>query len=189
MRHALTTVVAAACAALLAASPLAFSQDKAKGKLAKDDARALQRLAEADMAEVASGRLGQGSASSEDVKKFAAHMVEDHGRMLEEKKILAQAKGVKLPQQPAKRHQDAMKKLKEMGGGTDFDRKYMAQMVKDHQEALKLAEKTAKSAKDPDVKAAAQKGAPEIRKHLEEAKRIHASIGGGSASKGSSRKP
>ena len=33
-------------------------------------------------------------------------------------------------------------------------------MVQDHEEALKLAEKTAKGAKDPELKAHAEKGAP-----------------------------
>jgi putative membrane protein len=50
----------------------------------------------------------------------------------------------------------------------------MEQMVKDHQAALKLARDTAKNARDPQLRAAAEKAVPEIRKHLEMARQVHA---------------
>jgi putative membrane protein len=49
-------------------------------------------------------------------------------------------------------------------------------MVKDHEDALKLVQNTAKNANDPQLKADAEKTAPVIEKHLEEAKRIAASL-------------
>jgi predicted outer membrane protein len=52
----------------------------------------------------------------------------------------------------------------------------MDMMVKDHEEALKLVQSTAKSAKDKDLKADAQKAAPNIEKHLEMAKSIASSL-------------
>ncbi len=52
----------------------------------------------------------------------------------------------------------------------------MTQMVKDHEDALKLVQDTAKNAKDAALKADAEKTAPVIQKHLEEAKRIAASL-------------
>ncbi|MNC86347.1 hypothetical protein D3C83_20000 [compost metagenome] len=68
-----------------------------------------------------------------------------------------------------------MNKLqKEKGEG--FDKAFMQQMVKDHQEALKLHQDAAKSAKDPQLKAAAEKSVPVIQKHLEEAKSIVSSL-------------
>jgi putative membrane protein len=164
-----------------------YKQDKSS-KLSKQDAQSMQKLAEADRAEVAAGKMAQQKASSEQVKKFAEHMVQDHGKMLDEKQEMAQSKGVKLPQSPDKKHQAAMKKLQD-ASGTEFDRQYMAQMVKDHEKALKLAQKAAKDAKDPQLKAAAQKGAQEIEEHLKNAKQLHASLessGKGRSSQGSS---
>jgi putative membrane protein len=52
----------------------------------------------------------------------------------------------------------------------------MTQMVKDHEDALKLVQDTAKNAKDAGLKADAEKTAPVIQKHLDEAKRIAASL-------------
>ena len=36
------------------------------------------------------------------MKKFAQHMVEDHGKMLQEQRTMAKSKGVSLPRQPKK---------------------------------------------------------------------------------------
>jgi putative membrane protein len=122
-------------------------------------------------AEVEAGKLAQKKASSDEVKKFAAHMVEDHGKMLEEQRSMAKSKGAQLPAQPKNEHQSALKKL-DGASGEQFDRAYMDQMVKDHEKTLKLVQETASKAKDPDLKQAAEKAAPEVQKHLELAKQI-----------------
>jgi putative membrane protein len=122
--------------------------------------------------------------SNPEVKKYGEHMVKEHTRMLEEGSKVAQAKGVKPPAGPDKKHQSAVKKLQELSG-EEFDRRYMAQMVKDHEDALELAEKTAKDAKDAEVKAHAQKGAPHIKEHLAMARKLHQSL---SASAGGTAK-
>src|SRR5436189_140555 len=112
-------------------------------------------------------------------------MVADHGKMLSELAQLAQSKGVTAPEQPDAKHQAAMKKLE---SAKNFDQAFMDQMVKDHKEALSLAQKTAKDAKDPELKAAAQKAAPEIQDHLKKAQAMTkgASSSGSSSSPGSS---
>ena len=91
--------------------------------------------------------------------------------MLDEVKSLAQSKGVDLPSAPDAKHQKVMKKL-QSASGADFDREYMRAMVKDHRDALKLTQRTAKGAKDADLKAAAQKAAPDIQDHLKMAQQI-----------------
>ena len=148
-----------------------------KEKAAKggDDAKRMRDIAQADLAEVAAGKLGASKASSDEVKKFAQHMVDDHGKHLNALRSMAKTQGVQLPTAPAKKQQNAMKKLQEVSGA-EFDRKFMAQMVKDHEDALKLVQSTAKNAKDPALKADAEKTAPVIEKHLEMAKSVAASL-------------
>lgn len=180
--------LATALGAALAFSPAAFAQEKPGGKadsakVSKQDRQAIQKLAQADMAEIQAGKLAQQKASSPEVKKFGEHMVEEHSKMLEQGKQLAQSKGVKPPAATDKKHQAALKKL-QGASGDDFDRRYMAQMVEDHQEALKLAEKTAKDAKDPQLKEHAQKGAGHIKEHLAQARKLYSGL---AASAGSSR--
>jgi len=196
-------VLAAACAAFLAFGPSSgHAQDKAdtsakadktakKGaNISKGDMRSMQKMAQADMAEIAAGKVAAEKASSAEVKKYGQHMVDEHSKMLEEGNKLAQAKGMKPPAGPDKKHQDALKKLQGLSG-EDFDRQYMQQMVKDHKDALKLAEKAAKDAKDPDLKAHAEKGAPHIKEHLAEAQKLQqgmSSGAGGTSSKSSKGK-
>jgi putative membrane protein len=171
-------VAAASLAVLLFGLPPAHAQDKKAGGLSQEDARSLARMARGDMAEIAAGKVAAEKASHPEVRKFGEQMVQDHGKMLEEGRKLAQAKGLKPPAAPARKHQEALKKLQGLSGD-EFDRRYMQQMVKDHDEASKLAEKTAKEAKDAELKAHAQKGAPHIKEHLAMARKLNDSLRAG----------
>ena len=105
--------------------------------------------------------------------------------MLEEGRKLAQKKGVKPDENVDGKHQRNLHDLRQKSGD-DFDREYMEQMVQDHEGAMKMGEKIAKEAKDPEIKALAQKAAPHIKQHLEEARKLRASLNasaGGSSQK------
>jgi len=191
----LKIAVAAAAAAVLGFTATTHAQQEKstqqsnsakQGKsaqVAKQDRQALERLAQSDMAEIAAGKLAAERASSPEVKKFGQHMVEEHSKMLEEGKKIAESKGVKPPANTDKKHQAALKKLQGLEGEA-FDKQFMAQMVKDHEDALKLAEKAAKDAKDPEVKAHAEKGAPHIKEHLAQARKLNDSLGASAGSSG-----
>jgi len=177
--HKLLFAMAVAVAALIAMAGSPSAQDTKKeakkAALQGNDSKMIRAIAQADMAEVAAGKLGASKAQSAEVKKFAQHMVDDHGKHLAGVRKMAKAKGVQLPSTPAKKHQDALKKL-QSASGAQFDKAFMDQMVKNHQDALKLVQATARSAKDKDLKADAQKTAPNIEKHLEMAKSIATSL-------------
>ncbi|HUQ76648.1 MAG TPA: DUF4142 domain-containing protein [Burkholderiales bacterium] len=160
----------------------AKSEQRAKkgGDGAAADAKRLRDIANANLAEIEAGKLAATQASNADVKKFAQQMVDDHTKQLQEVQKLAQGKNVDLPSAPDAKHQRAMKKLQGMQGA-DFDREYMRMQVKDHRDAHKLAERTGKRASDPQLKAAAQKAAPEIQEHLKMAQQISGQRKGGAA--------
>jgi putative membrane protein len=161
---------AAACAFLLAL-PLAH----AAGKMSGEDETALKKLAQDDLAEIAAGTMAQERATSPEVKTFGAEMAKDHGRMLEEKKRMAKAKGVTLPTAPDAGQKAEAQKLQSMAK-QDFDREYMGHMVRDHADDLALVQKTARGAQDPQLKAAAGKAAPVIGRNLETAKSVQAGL-------------
>jgi putative membrane protein len=125
----------------LLAAPLANAAD-----LSKQDASFLRAMAEADVAEVAAGKMAAQKASSEEVKNYAQHMIDEHSKGIEEGKSLAKAKGQQAPAAPNKKHQAA-----------------------------------AKSAKDADVKAAAQKKIPIVQEHLQMAQSAATAGAGGSS--------
>ncbi len=157
------------------------SKSSSAGKMAKQDMDALAKLAQADMAEIDAGKLASQKASNPDVKKYGQHMVDEHTKMLEEGKKIAQAKGAKPPASADSKHRAALKKLQGLSGD-EFDRAYMKQMVSDHQEVLKLAQKTAKDTKDAELKAHVEKGTPHIQEHLDMAKKLASSTSSKSAS-------
>jgi len=143
------------------------------GQTARQEAKAMQELARANRAEITTGKLAAGKAQSEEVKKFARSMVEDHGRQFGELQKLARAKGIELPKDAGEKRLEGKKKL-EVASAGDFDRLYLEQMVGNFQKALKLAETAAKRAQDPDLKSAAQELVPQIRHQLEMAQRVSA---------------
>jgi putative membrane protein len=180
MRTKLTLALLASMA--LVATPLSFGQstdrkdasaksEPKKNALPRQDRRYFRALAQGNMAEVEAGEIAQKNASSEEVKKFARQMVEDHGKMLEEQQGLAKKKGVAMPKDAGKEHRTQLRKLAKLSG-EQFDRAYMDDMVKDHEKDLKLVQEAQKNAKDPELKAAVEKAAPVIQKHLEMAKQI-----------------
>jgi putative membrane protein len=156
--------------ALLAVFALAFPA------YAQKDSKILRELAQANMAEVQAGKLGAEKATEDDVKRFGERMAKGHSEHLAELRKIARSNKVELPSGPGKKHQDALKKLEQAKKGRAFDRAYMAQMVKDHEEALKLHENAAKNAEDRDVRDAAQKAIPDVRQHLDTAKGIQSSL-------------
>ena len=119
------------------------------------------------MAEVQLGQLAQQKSQSEDVKQFAAKMVNDHGQMGEKwLKPVAQQMGINEPSKPSKKDKKEMDKLQSLSG-QDFDREYITMMVKDHQKDLKEFQEQATSAQDPAVKQIADKGSQVIQQHLQ----------------------
>jgi putative membrane protein len=177
----LTALAMIASAALIAGGNVSAQQQKEKQSNATSqnsdksgtsaDAKRVKDLAQANMAEIEAGKLAAQKAQSAEVKKFAQQMVDDHSKQLAEIKKLAQAKGIELPTTPDAKHQGALKKL-QGASGEDFDKAYMREQVKDHRAALKLVQRTAKNARDAELKSSAQKAAPEIQEHLKMAQQI-----------------
>lgn len=154
----------------------------AQNKMDNDDASALKQLVQANLTEVAAGKMAQEKAQSPDVKSFGQKMVTDHGRMAEELKSLAKKKGVAAPQD-ANLKDMAQMKLMERKSGAEFDRDFMEHMVKDHEKDIKDAESIAGKAKDAEFKAAVQKAIPVMKQHLELAQRLSKGAAAGSSSK------
>ena len=167
--------------ALLAAGTvgLACAADKASKAPAtsavhSDDRKLMEQLAQANIAEIDVAKLAQGKSRDQEVLNFARQMQADHARALQEVSALAKAKQVKLPVTADDKHQAALTRLKALDG-TQFDKEYIAQAgVSDHKEARALVGKIGSEAKDPDLKALADKLAPTIQHHLEMAEKLHA---------------
>ena len=136
----------------------------------------MMKAAGAGTAEVELGRLGVDKASSDEVKKFAQRMVDDHSKANDELKTLASSKNVTLPQEPDPHAKAMHDKLAAMSGA-GFDRAFMQAMVADHKKAVNDFRMASKSAKDPEVKGWAAKTLPTLEEHLKMAQSTTTAVG------------
>lgn len=178
----------AAAAATLALSGAAWGQatapssdrgttSSAKGdNVARADAAFMKQAAENGHTEVEGSKLAQGKATNPKVKAFAEKMIEDHTKANAELSTLAASKGVELPAEPSMMQKGKLKLLS-TADGANFDKKYADEVgVKAHEDTVKLFEKGAAEAKDPEVKAWATKTLPTLKMHLQHAKELQAAV-------------
>ncbi len=121
--------------------------------------------AQSGMTEIILANLALEKLSNEEIKSFAQKVITDHTAVGDELKMLAASKNVTLPTDISAKQKSSMDKLSKLSG-TDFDREFMKQMVKDHKAAVKLFQKQADSGTDADVKAFAAKHLPTLQEHL-----------------------
>jgi putative membrane protein len=79
-----------------------------------------------------------------------------------------------------RKHQSLKDQLSKLSGA-EFDRAYMRQMVKDHEDAVKLFQRESTRGKDAELKAWAGKTLPALQEHLRLAREINTRVGGGSS--------
>ena len=139
---------------------------------ARSDASFMKEAAHAGAAEIEASKLATTKAKNADVKTFADSMIADHTKVADELKALAATKNVKLPEGPSMK-QKAEIKLIDAGDNDKFDERYAKTFgVKAHQDTIKLFEDASKNAKDPEVKAWAEKTLPGLKHHLEMAQAL-----------------
>ncbi|MET3915592.1 putative membrane protein [Variovorax sp. OAS795] len=142
------------------------------GKSSKADERMMKDIAQANIAEIETGKLAQEKASNGEVKKFAQTMVDDHTKALTELQDIASKKGVQLPTETDTKHKASATALKALNGDS-FDKRYMSTVgVSDHKKTHEMLQKVERSANDPDLKAYAAKTLPVVHGHLTTAQQI-----------------
>jgi putative membrane protein len=133
---------------------------------ATDDAQLVREIVQANLAEIAAGRLAVEKARSRTVREYGRRMVEEHRMLQVEASELRSAKGVPLPTGPDRGQQAQLRKLEALSGEA-FERSYMEQALQDHAETLELLERAASRARDPALAAYAERALPRVRRHLE----------------------
>jgi putative membrane protein len=162
------TTLTALGIALAAGLSMAYAQTK----LAHADVSFMKDAAEAGAAEIEASQLAQTKAKNAATKTFAQQMIADHTKVADTLKQLAAAKQVELPDGPSVA-QKAKLKLIDAGDDNKFDARYAKTFgVEAHRDTIKLFQKAAAGAKDPDVKAFAQQTLPGLQHHLDMAQRL-----------------
>ena len=136
------------------------------------------------MAEVELGQLAADKGASQGVKSFGQQMVTDHGKANDELKSIASRKSITLPTTLDAKHQSTKDRLSKLSGAA-FDRAYIREMVRDHQDDSMAFRRESEQGKDPDIKAFATKTLTIVEHHLQMAKELQQTAAG--ATKTSSR--
>ena len=158
----LSCTVLAADEPALPNSPMPENQPAARSHgmtLSSADRSFLLKAAKAGMKEVDVSRAVEDRLTDPSIKATAEMMITDHGKANAELAALAAQKGVDLAPDDMKAGDKWSKKTK------DLEEDYVKEMKGDHEDAVKLFTKGAKS-DDPDVAAFATKTLPTLEHHL-----------------------
>jgi len=165
---ALALLTLAACAQQQAAAPAPVATPAPLSS----DQNFVDRAALGTASEVELGQLARTRAASPAVRAFPARIVSDFRqanvrlRTLERRLQMAAATAPPPPSQLAAQF------------GADFDRQFMADQIKNHQEAIQLFEAEAQTGQDPRLRKYASDTLPILYRDLQQAQAIAARLGG-----------
>ena len=132
----------------------------------------MTKAASGGMMEVELGRMAQEKGQSQEVKDFGQMMVNDHSKVNDQLKQLAQQKNIMLPDSMGEKHMEQVNELREKTGA-EFDKAYMELMVEDHQEDVDMFQNAANNMQDAEVRNFASTTVTTLQQHLDRAKQIN----------------
>jgi len=136
------------------------------GAAAMMDKAFVRKAMEGGMAEVQLGQLAAQKGNSDDVKQFGQKMVDDHSKLNDQMKQVAQELNVKPPTSLSSKDKATMKKLQALNGDA-FDKAYIKDMVADHKKDEREFKEETQHASNPALQQAASQGAQVIGEHLQ----------------------
>jgi putative membrane protein len=139
---------------------------QAAGQASPMDKMFVAKAMQGGMAEVQLGQLTLQKSSDEQVKQFAQKMIDDHSKMIDQMKPVAQQLGVSVPNKVSKKDTKTMAKLEGLSGSA-YDQAYILDMVKDHKQDLSDFQTEASAGQDQTAKDEANQGSKIISQHLQ----------------------
>ncbi len=129
------------------------------------------------LAEIETAKIALKKSDSQDVRKFAQMMIDDHTKANRRLKELAQQKGLEVADEA-----DLMNKAKAMvlklREGESFDAAYANNQIVAHEQTILLFRTYIQEGEDQEVKAFAQETLPTLEMHLRDAQALAAAHGG-----------
>jgi putative membrane protein len=137
-----------------------------------DDKKFVKDAAEGGMAEVELGKLAAQKATNPDVKQFGQKMVDDHSKANDKLKDVASQESIEIPAALGSKYQSRIDKLSKLSGDK-FDKAYVKDQLKDHENDVKEFQAEAQNGQDPKVKSFASETLPTLQEHLELVKNLN----------------
>ena len=170
----------ALCTALLLTTAAVYAQDNmpdqsatssqsadasmnGKGNSVRDKVF-LKKASEGNNAEIEAGRLAASKGNSAEVKNFGQKMVDDHTKLGEQMKPFLDKYKVDTE---GKMNDDQQKMMAELqaASGDDFDKKYIAAMVKDHHKDYRMFMMEFRTTGDNELRSAVKEASDVIKEH------------------------
>ena len=129
-----------------------------------EDMNFVQNAAASGLSEVQEGQLAQ-SKGNVAVRQIGERMVTDHTKVNGQLAALAQTKGITVPTSVTNTQAAQEAQLKEISGAS-FNRAYLHDQLRAHEQAIKLFQTEAQSGTDPDLKNFASATLPTLQEHL-----------------------
>jgi putative membrane protein len=154
---------------------LAHQDDAAQSKADMADAHFAKAAAQGGMAEIQLGKLAADRGSNSVVKAFGERMVAQHGAAGDQLKAAAQQANIGLPSTVSSKDQQIYDRLARLNG-SDFDRAYADDMVRDHEQDLNEFQNEANNGKNSSIRAFAAQTVPMIQEHLNQAREMQKAV-------------
>ena len=158
-----STVIGLAAICMFTQAALAQTSGSSTPVPAADKKFAMM-VAQTDLAELQVSNMALQKSNSDDVKKLAQKLIDDHTKTTDSMKEIAGKKGLTLPTEPDAKHKALAAKLQNESGD-QFDKDYLAANSMDHHKVVAAFEKEANSGQDPDIKGFASQYLPAIQEH------------------------
>ncbi|RYU80078.1 DUF4142 domain-containing protein [Hymenobacter persicinus] len=134
------------------------------------DAEFMQSAAASDQNEIQLSKLALEKGVTGMVKDHANMMIKDHTKSTTDLKAIASKKNVVLPPDMDGEHKALAAEMRKLSG-KDFEKKFMDQMVLDHQKTLNTLKAHQAMTKDADVQGFIGKVTPVVQGHLDMSKK------------------
>ena len=129
----------------------------------------LEQIHQANLKEIAIGKMAEGKASSDEVRAYADQLVKDHTSADQMVVATAQKKGARLRGSAAGRREGSHGKLAEQklssASGARFDRLFLEQSSADHKKLISELQREREDATDDDIEALIDKIVPILQQH------------------------
>jgi putative membrane protein len=147
------------------AKPAATREARSQAASSKSSSVAiLAQIHQADLKEIAIGKMAAAKASTSEVRAYANRLVEDHTNADQTVLAMAQKMGVHL-------HENAHAKLPEKklnsASGAEFDRRFLEQTSADHKRLISELKREREDASNDDIEALIDKIMPILEQHRE----------------------
>jgi len=136
----------------------------------------LKEAVEGNSAEVALAEVAARKAQNPQVKQLAQMLQKDHQQANQQLQPIAQAHGVSVNQPLESKHQKKLERFQKLSG-SEFDKEYTKDMLKDHQKDISKYERAAQQIQEADVQQYAQTTLPKLRQHLQHAEQAALAAG------------